>query len=189
MTCATPSERSVLNPTVEVVCTGLVAAQKKPQAERCAWLDGPVAAGMVTPWRGQSCQGAPAAPGPFGLPWLCTLRGSAPVQVCARHSLSMTTKAVLSQPWPLWQQTLVHTCVHMLYPRAVPGAQLQSPVMGHCSAGEGLAQARADSAAVQRCSTLARREVQTVKRGDALTEGCRRSCCSAAGDAAASSGN
>lgn len=82
-----------------------------------------------------------------------------------------------------------HMCVHMLYPRAVPGAQLQSPVMGHCSAGEGLAQARADSAAVQRCSTLARREVQTVKRGDALTEGCRRSCCSVAGDAAASSGN
>lgn len=77
---------------------------EKPQAEGCAWLEHwllPVATGMVTLWCGQSCQGAPAAPGPFGLPqvplgWPRSLwagpalqlaHGSALGQVSARHSL------------------------------------------------------------------------------------------------------
>lgn len=60
----------MLSPTVEAVSAGLLGAQSKPWAQGCAWLEHwllPVATRRVIPWCGQSCQGALAAPGPFGL--------------------------------------------------------------------------------------------------------------------------
>lgn len=100
---------------MEVVCVGLVGAQENLQAEGCTWLEHwllPQAAGMVISWGGHEFPGTLCCTRSIGFAWLCSrLHGDALVHAFACYSLFMTTKAVLRQPLPLWQQILVHTCV------------------------------------------------------------------------------
>lgn len=74
-------------------------------------LAGPCGCGDSHSWAGHELQGASAVPGPLGVLGFAAGSRDALLHVSACYSLCMTTKAVLRQPLPLWQQILVHTRV------------------------------------------------------------------------------
>lgn len=123
-----------------------VGAEGKLQAEGCAWLDHwqvSVAAGMVTPGLGTSSR----APVLQQIPWMCLALqqaswGCSAACLCMLFPLHDHKSSSQTALTSMVANTSTYMCVYVLCPGGVGEAEhrLQSPVVGHCSAGKRLIQ-------------------------------------------------